>query len=450
MLTSVLFLIIFTGVAQASSPPTLGKVNIIHNPSCRFLSQYIYSMLKYEIIHPHSDAIHEILSLEKQITRRDANFSNPLATMAGFDGFYLTQISVGEGMDVKMLNTDFDTGTSDLWVLSTLLQDDQQGGHNLYDPNTSNSSVPLVGETWSDSFQNVTEIGGVVFNETVNIGGITLKNQAVQAASTAIPALIKGSRDGLVGLALGNSSISPDHFPSVIENLMTHPLQQPVFTCVLTRPTEAPGFYTFGYIDESLSNPGIQFNDIVTIGANAPGQWEIKSEYAVLNEMHIAREGNTVAIDTGTPGILLEDSLVQNIYTLLDGQFNTDLQSYTFPANLTEFPTVILPAGMINITLTPVDFAIGPPDAAGWVVGSIQSRKQLPFDVFGHSWMNNIYAVFDLGMTGPDIMRFGLVPRASLIIRKQIKCKGNPRYICSILKSRIIQTLCMHLFTSPP
>ena len=98
-----------------------------------------------------------------------------------------------------------------------------------------------------------------------------------------------------------------------------------MFTCVLTRPSEVPGFYTFGYIDESLSNPGIQFNDIVTIGANAPGQWEIKSEYAVLNGIRITREGNTVAIDTGTPGILLEDSVVRNIYALLHGRFDTGL-----------------------------------------------------------------------------------------------------------------------------
>lgn len=371
-------------------------------------------MLKYDIIHPHSDALHKIMSREKQISRRDANFSNSLATMTGFDGFYLTQISLGEGIHAKTFNMDFDTGTSDLWVLSTLLQDDQQGSHNLYDPSNSNSSVPLVGETWSDAFQNVTEIGGVVFNETVNIGGITLENQAVQAASNAIPALIKGSRDGLVGLSLGNSSITPGHFPSVIENLIAHPLQQPVFTCVLTRSSEPPGFYTFGYIDESLSKPGIQFSDIVTIGANAPGQWEIKSEYAVLNGIRITRElGNTVAIDTGTPGILLEDSLVQNIYALLNGRFDTDSQSYVFPANLTQFPNVVLPAGVIDVTLTTVDFSIGPPDTSGWVVGSIQSRRQLPFDVFGHSWLNNIYAVFDLGMTGPGVMRFGLALRAS-------------------------------------
>ena len=414
MLASVLFSIIFTGVVQTSPPLTPGKVDIIHNPSCHFLSQYIHSMLKYDIIHPHSDAVHKIMSREKQISRRDANFSNSLATMAGFDGFYLTQISLGEGIHAKTFNMDFDTGTSDLWVLSTLLQDDQQGSHNLYDPSNSNSSVPLVGETWSDAFQNVTEIGGVVFNETVNIGGITLKNQAVQAASNAIPALIKGSRDGLVGLSLGNSSITPGHFPSVIENLIAHPLQQPVFTCVLTRSSEPPGFYTFGYIDESLSKPGIQFSDIVTIGANAPGQWEIKSEYAVLNGIRITRElGNTVAIDTGTPGILLEDSLVQNIYALLNGRFDTDSQSYVFPANLTQFPNVVLPAGVIDVTLTTVDFSIGPPDTSGWVVGSIQSRRQLPFDVFGHSWLNNIYAVFDLGMTGPGVMRFGLALRAS-------------------------------------
>ena len=215
---------------------------------------------------------------------------------------------------------------------------------------------------------------------------------------------------GLVGLGLGTSSITPSHFPSLVENLILQkPLQQPVFTCLLTRPSEQPGFYTFGYIDDILSKPGIVFNNIVTNGIG-PGQWEIKSEYAVLNGIHIQTQTNTVVVDTGTPGILLEESLVRDIYALLHGQFDTDLQSWKFPANLTEFPMVTLPVGVSNITLTPPDFAIGQPDDAGWVFGSIQSRKKLLFDVFGHSWLNNIYAVFDLGMTGA-IVRFGLSPR---------------------------------------
>jgi len=367
--------------------------------------------LKYNIIPAQPEAIQELLFGERQMSRRDDNVSIPLTTTVSVDGFYLTPIMIGEGATGKTFSTDFDTGTSDLWVLSTLLQNSSNVRHTLYDPTTSNSSILIPGETWSDTFQGTTEISGVVFSETVNIGGIIVKNQSVQAATKAIDALVAGSRDGLVGLGLGRSGITPDHFPTFVENLIRTPLQQPVFTCLVTRQSENPGFYTFGYIDETLSISDIQFNRIVTNDSKAPGQWELYSEYAVVNGVQIARPGNTAVVDTGTPGILLEEKLVKDIYMHLNGQFDTLSHTWSFPANVTTFPTLVLPVGTSNVTLTTRDFAIGEPDDSGWIFGSIQGRGQLPFDVFGHSWMNNIYAIFDLGITGPGITRFGLVHR---------------------------------------
>lgn len=341
-----------------------------------------------------------------------ANFSHPLKTTTGFDGFYLTQIAIGEGPRVSTFNMDFDTGSSDLWVLSTLLPGNQTSGHNLYNPTNSTSSVLLFGEIWSDAFDGTVEVSGVVFNDTINIGGITLHHQAIQAVSVAIDAIIANSRDGLVGLSLGNSSISPGPIPTIIDNLINNPSLSPVFTCSLARVNEPPGFYTFGYIDDKLGREGLRFTEIITKDANAPGQWEVRSDYAILNGKHIAREGNTAAVDTGTPGILLEDALVASIYEVLNGQFDSRSGGWRFPANTTNYPTLTLPAGSIDITLNPQDFASGPPDDSGFIFGSIQSRKTLRFDVFGHPWLNNIYAVFDLGLTGVNVQRFGVALRA--------------------------------------
>ena len=96
----------------------------------------------------------------------------------------------------------------------------------------------------------------------------------------------------------------------------------------------------------------------------------------------------------------------------LGGHFNVTLQIWVFPDNTTQFPTLTLPVGDQNITLTPPDFVGGTPDS-GFIPGSIQEIGDLNFDIFGDSWLNNVYAVFDLGMTGPGILRFGVVPRDS-------------------------------------
>ena len=393
-----IFILLISGVQAFPR----GKVEIAHNPSYESHSQYIRALEKYNLLSsfPH---------LEQRICRGGINASSPIATVEA-DGFYLTQITVGEGFPAQTFKADFDTGSSDVWVLSTLLNNDSRGTHNLYDPTKSTSSVLLPGQTWNDAFQGTTEIGGVVFSDTLNLGGIVISNQTIQAATQAIPALISGSRDGFVGLALGRNSITPGHFPSVIDNLRKASNQQPVFTALLTRRTEKPGFWTFGSIDDTFATRTIQYNPLVTIDANAPGQWEVKSEYAVLNGIPIAREGNTAVVDTGTPGILLEDGLVEDIYSLLHGQFDATAAGWVYPANVTEFPTLALPAGTNNVTLTAPDFASFT-SSPGMIFGTIQSRGDSNVDIFGHPWLNNIYAVFDLGMTGPEIVRFGLVPR---------------------------------------
>ena len=397
--------ILVPSCVYAASTPWLGKIELTHNPSYNYHSHYLRSLARYNIASSLPHANNPILPI-------DSNVSAPISTAEASDGFYLTQITIGTGVPPQTFNADFDTGSADVWALSTLLTNDSRGTHNLYDHTHSPSAVLLPGQTWNDAFQGTTEIGGIVFSDTLNLGGIVIPNQAIQAATQAIPALIDGSRDAFVGLALGRNGITPGQFPSVIDNFVHSSAQEPVFTALLTRVTEAPGFWTFGYINNTLSAPGIQYNPIVTIDPNAPGQWEVKSEYAILNGIPIARKGNTAVVDTGTPGILLEGSIVEDIYSFLHGQFDAAAAGWVFPANLTEFPTLTLPAGTTNVTLTASDFASFT-SSPGMFFGTIQSRGDSKVDVFGHPWFNNIYAVFDLGITGPEIVRFGIVPRTS-------------------------------------
>src|SRR5437667_1771668 len=139
--------------AFSSSLP--GKVNVIHNPSYRSHrpSHYVRTLLKYKITPTHPDAlqVHEIISKEGRILRDDVTLGLAPAEFLQAEGFYQSPLIIGEGSHATTFVLDFDTGSSDLWVFSTLLPPNQRGIHNLYDPTKSNLSVPL-GKSWNITF----------------------------------------------------------------------------------------------------------------------------------------------------------------------------------------------------------------------------------------------------------------------------------------------------------
>lgn len=59
------------------------------------------------------------------------------------DQAYLCPVNVGG----TTLNLDFDTGSADLWVFSSLMAKNEQTGHSIYKP--SSSAKKLSGATWN-------------------------------------------------------------------------------------------------------------------------------------------------------------------------------------------------------------------------------------------------------------------------------------------------------------
>jgi len=70
------------------------------------------------------------------------------------------------------LNLDFDTGSSDLWVFSTLQASSQTTGHKLYNPNDSTAKVKS-GYTWEISYGDGSSASGKVYADVVKVGPVT-------------------------------------------------------------------------------------------------------------------------------------------------------------------------------------------------------------------------------------------------------------------------------------
>lgn len=147
------------------------------------------------------------MSYEKLLRRDEGSAtSTPIDT---YDDAYVTPVSIGT--PAQVLNLDFDTGSSDLWVFSSLTAKADVDGQDSYDPTDSSTAELLSGYTWDISYGDGSSSSGVVYTDTVSIGEVTVTSQAVEAAETVSSSFTSESAiDGLLGLGFDSlNTVSP-------------------------------------------------------------------------------------------------------------------------------------------------------------------------------------------------------------------------------------------------
>lgn len=251
---------------------------------------------------------------------------------------YLCEVAIGTpGQKLKL---DFDTGSADLWVWSTKLpKSTSTKGHVVYDPSKSSTSKSLDGATWKISYGDSSSASGTVATDNIDIGGLTIKNQAIELADTLSTQFEEGVGDGLLGLAWGSiNTVTPKQADTPVENMISQEdisKDQELFTCHLgtTKDTDNPdrkeSFYTFGYIDKpSLGGEEPYY---VTID-NSQGFWQFPSATVTIAGKQYIRTDNTAIADTGTTLALIDDSICGKIYDAIPGsKYDSMQQGYVFP-----------------------------------------------------------------------------------------------------------------------
>jgi len=230
------------------------------------------------------------------------------ATPERGDVEYLSPVTIGG----QTLNLDFDSGSSDLWVFSTQLPANAQTGHTLYDPSKSTSLKMISGASYSISYGDGSGSAGNVGTDTVNIGGATVTDQAIEMATAVSTSFVEDANsNGLVGLAYSKlNTVKPAQQKTFFDNVMPS-LAQPVFTADLRKASA--GAYTFGNVDATKFNGSMAMIPVNT----TQGFWQFSStKFAVGTGA--AQAGNPVGqaiADTGTTLIIADPTVVNGYYS---------------------------------------------------------------------------------------------------------------------------------------
>lgn len=236
------------------------------------------------------------------------------------------------------------------------------------------------------------------------MGGLIVKDQAVQLANRMSSEFVRTTGDGLLGLAWGHiNTVTPRQVATPVANMIVQaniPKSAELFTAYLGSWRDAndedkgQSFYTFGYIDEETvqkSGEEIHWTPI----DNSQGFWMFNSASTTVNGRTVQQKDNTATADTGTTLALVSDEICRAIYDAIPGStYDYHNQGYVYPADTTEeqLPTVTFAVGSKQFAIQKEDLGFAD-TGNGMIYGGIQSRGTMPFDILGDTFLKGMYAV---------------------------------------------------------
>ncbi|KAG6033514.1 hypothetical protein E4U41_006894 [Claviceps citrina] len=305
-----------------------------------------------------------------------------------FDLEYAVVVDVGTPAQSIPLNLD--TGSADLWILSSDTKASMVRGQKVYRPRQSFTSKRLGGESWAVHYGDGASASGIVYQDTVRMGDTQVKNQAIESAVRVSEDIADDNFvSGIMGMAnSAANTVRPIPKRTYMDNIWSQ-LALPVFTANLRR--RAPGNFNFGYINDSEHTGRVQY---APLDRSSP-LWKIAATgYWVGHKPY--RHRIHAIVDTGTSLALLPQSVVDNFYAQVTGAFvHPQLGLVVFPCTA-ELPDFWLRIGAYNGRL-PGRYVNYAPVNGSHCSGGIQTSTGLPFSVLGDVFLKAQFVVFDHG-----------------------------------------------------
>ncbi|GAP84707.1 putative secreted aspartic proteinase precursor [Rosellinia necatrix] len=379
--------------------PKIGSFSVSQVANIKFKphgpSQLAKTFSKYGVSLPEGLA-RNMASLDAaRLLRRSSG--NVTTTPEQFDIEYLTPVQIGT--PPQTLNLDVDSGSSDLWVFSTETAPGSVKGQALYNPKKSSTAKKVDGATWMIHYGDGSASDGTVYHDTVSVGGVTVKGQAVESAAHVSTQFTRDiNTDGLLGLAFSSiNTVQPTQELTWFDNAAKS-LDAAVWTADLQY--HKPGTYSFGAIDDSKYT-----GDIKYVKANSSdGFWMFEmSGYGIGNGTFKASTFHGIA-DTGTTLALLPAKIVKAYYATVTGaRVDTSQGGFIFPCK-SRLPDFVLGVGRAKIRIPGRYINYSPAEGSGKLCfGGIQSDEGIGFSIIGDIALKAAFVVFDATSDKPRL-----------------------------------------------
>ncbi|KAF8256813.1 aspartic peptidase domain-containing protein [Lactarius quietus] len=353
-------------------------------------------------------------------------------TLASDKSTYYTLISLGN----ISFRVAVDTGSSDLWVVSSACDTAQCKSLPTYPlsyPSPSFVSVNSNATTFNVSFVDTTVASGFVAEETVTLGNFTVPQQAFGLVNSTNVSFVD-QVSGILGFGFPRLSTiahltanATPFFPTLAQHGL---LDYPIFGIHVER-NGSTGSLSLGAVDSTIITNFslIEWNEVVSFepfgsenNVTSYLQWAIPitnitigTETFVLEATYPQANANhSVALfDIGTPGIFGPYQDVERLFSVIDGARLVDPSGqWAIPCDTNL--TFAFTFSEQNYTLLPSNYLIGPTSGEPalcltWPKASPPSPDGIDWQI-GSAFLQTVYTVFSYGINQKEPPFIGIYP----------------------------------------
>eukprot|EP00736_Rhodelphis_marinus_P014258 Rmarinus@m.21898 len=304
------------------------------------------------------------------------------------DAQYYGHVDIGS--PPQTFRVIYDTGSSNMWVPSSLCRDLACLLHNQYD-HTLSDTYKANGTEFKIEYGSG-PVSGFFSQDGISLGGLHVEEQSF-AEVTDEPGLtfVAGQFDGIIGL--GFPSISVQGQVPVFNTLMDAGLvEENLFAFWLGRHhlTEMGGAITLGGVDNSFFTGDVHWTPL-----SAHTYWEVTGEEFRIGDEVLATDLEC-AIDTGTSLITAPTPVVERVFKEVGVIFEIAGQGYVRCSDIPSMPTLSFTFNGKNFELEAEDYVLNVEGTC--VMGVMALDYQVggkDLYIVGDVFLSRYYSIYD-------------------------------------------------------